>query len=225
MAGERLLSSRHEEVRPWAGFERVENMAGKDILLNYSEVALGLLESYRGSLVRALQIAGLNDDSSRHIADRFQVSSGLYLSLQPQYKKSGVSFREFCRTHGLVNSLADVLTARLGADFRLYRHQEKAIESILNGVATVISTGTGSGKTESFLIPIIDHCVKNRSRGTKAILLYPMNALANDQLSRLKDLTAGTSVTYGVLTGEPLTGWQAICQTHVQTIFDPKMRS
>lgn len=176
-------------------------MSGTDVLLNYSEVALGLLESYLGSLVRALQTAGLGEDASRHVAERFQVSSGLYLSLQPQYKKSAVSFREFCRDRGLTSSLADALTARLGADFRLYRHQEKAIESILAGVPTVISTGTGSGKTESFLIPIIDHCVKNRSRGTKAVLLYPMNALANDQLSRLKDLTAGTSVSYGVLTG------------------------
>lgn len=51
---------------------------------------------------------------------------------------------------------------------------------------SLVTTGTGSGKTECFLYPILDHCWRNRhQRGIKAILLYPMNALANDQARRL----------------------------------------
>jgi len=75
-----------------------------------------------------------------------------------------------------------------------YRHQAKAFRrlSTLHGPAepTLITTGTGSGKTESFLIPVLDHCRRQRARGrhgVKAVLLYPMNALATDQAVRLND--------------------------------------
>jgi hypothetical protein len=51
---------------------------------------------------------------------------------------------------------------------------------------TVVTTGTGSGKTECFLYPILDHCLPPPGEpGIKAILLYPMNALATDQARRL----------------------------------------
>jgi replicative superfamily II helicase len=73
---------------------------------------------------------------------------------------------------------------------------------------TLITTGTGSGKTEAFLIPILDHCRRERragKNGVKAILLYPMNALATDQANRVNDLLiAGDlgSVTAGLYIGE-----------------------
>ncbi len=75
----------------------------------------------------------------------------------------------------------------------LYRHQELAVRAGLAGRPYLVTTGTGSGKTEAFLIPILDHCVRARERGesgVKALLLYPMNALANDQLERLRTLLA-----------------------------------
>lgn len=78
-----------------------------------------------------------------------------------------------------------------------YRHQEAAWErlSTLHGPArpTLVTTGTGSGKTESFLVPILDHCRRERERGrdgVKAVLLYPMNALATDQAQRLNSRLA-----------------------------------
>ncbi|MGW0791217.1 DEAD/DEAH box helicase [Streptomyces sp. NPDC002911] len=77
-------------------------------------------------------------------------------------------------------------------DFTPHRHQELAWErlSTLHGPArpTLVTTGTGSGKTESFLIPLLDHCRREREagrEGVKAILLYPMNALATDQAHRI----------------------------------------
>ena len=77
------------------------------------------------------------------------------------------------------------------AGFTPYGHQAKAFErlSTLHGPAepTLVTTGTGSGKTESFLFPILDHCRRERAAGragVKAVLLYPMNALATDQAQR-----------------------------------------
>ena len=67
----------------------------------------------------------------------------------------------------------------------------------------MVATGTGSGKTEAFLMPIIDHCLRVAAPDTlKAILVYPMNALANDQRDGIRKLLAGTSVSFGVYTGE-----------------------
>ena len=78
-----------------------------------------------------------------------------------------------------------------------YKHQAYAIEkSIVDGKNLLIMTGTGSGKTESFLMPVlaklsIEASTKPQSfgnRAVRALLLYPMNALVNDQLGRLRSM-------------------------------------
>ena len=88
----------------------------------------------------------------------------------------------------------------------VYGHQERAIRSIKQGRTTVISTGTGSGKTEAFLYPIISRCLELRDQhtpaGVTAVLVYPMNALAEDQLERLRGLLAGTGISFGMYVGK-----------------------
>lgn len=90
----------------------------------------------------------------------------------------------------------------------LYVHQENAIRKVVAGRNIVVSTGTGSGKTESFLLPILNSLVAEREAGTlgpgvRALLLYPMNALANDQLKRLRVLLKNLpDITFGRYTGE-----------------------
>jgi len=74
--------------------------------------------------------------------------------------------------------------------FRPYLHQEQAFERLSgrNGPRrnTIVATGTGSGKTECFVLPILDHCYERRGEpGIKAIIIYPMNALATDQAARI----------------------------------------
>lgn len=78
--------------------------------------------------------------------------------------------------------------------FQPYVHQLRAFERLTSRDGhipqpTLITTGTGSGKTEAFLYPILDHCYRHRREpGIKAIILYPMNALASDQAGRLARL-------------------------------------
>ncbi|GAB2622919.1 DEAD/DEAH box helicase [Pseudactinotalea suaedae] len=80
--------------------------------------------------------------------------------------------------------------------FRPYGHQAATfarLSSLTNPrpLPTLVTTGTGSGKTESFLMPILDHVSRAKRQGIdgmKAIILYPMNALANDQAGRLTTL-------------------------------------
>lgn len=90
----------------------------------------------------------------------------------------------------------------------LYTHQEMALMKCLAGKNIVVSTGTGSGKTESFLYPILCELAKEKESGTlnpgvRALLIYPMNALANDQVERLRDILDDyPEITYGSYTGQ-----------------------
>ncbi|MFB7630619.1 DEAD/DEAH box helicase [Streptomyces sp. NPDC056149] len=94
-----------------------------------------------------------------------------------------------------------------------YAHQAEAFARLTSKGGhrpepTLVTTGTGSGKTESFLFPILDHCRREREAGRpgiKAILLYPMNALAGDQADRLGEQLADdqlAEVTAGLYIGE-----------------------
>lgn len=85
-----------------------------------------------------------------------------------------------------------------------YKHQADATRRIMNGEPAVVATGTGSGKTEAFLMPIIDHCLRRKRQGDKvrAIIIYPMNALATDQNRRIRELLRDSGVTFGRYTGE-----------------------
>ncbi len=85
-------------------------------------------------------------------------------------------------------------------------HQEEAIRSVHAGRTTLVSTGTGSGKTEAFLYPIISRCLELQDAGAPpgvvAVLVYPMNALAEDQLDRLRGLLAGRGIPFGMYVGK-----------------------
>jgi DEAD/DEAH box helicase domain-containing protein len=93
--------------------------------------------------------------------------------------------------------------------FKPYVHQKKAYDRILgdNGKSTLIATGTGSGKTECFLYPVLEYCYRRRGEpGIKALIVYPMNALAADQAKRIAELIYNSpelkgNVTAGMYVG------------------------
>ncbi|BAY12979.1 DEAD/DEAH box helicase [Calothrix sp. NIES-2098] len=75
----------------------------------------------------------------------------------------------------------------------LYEHQETAVKAVIQQQENiVVATGTGSGKTECFLIPMLDMLLREEENlsiaGVRALILYPMNALVNDQVKRLRKL-------------------------------------
>lgn len=90
----------------------------------------------------------------------------------------------------------------------LYSHQEESIKLIKSGRSAIITTGTGSGKTESFLFPILNELLYdiekgNNEVGIRAIFLYPMNALVNDQIERIRKILKNCpEITFGFFTGE-----------------------
>ena len=70
---------------------------------------------------------------------------------------------------------------------RLHKHQSDAVEAARSGDDYVLTTGTGSGKSLAYIIPIVDHVLRQGSgKGIRAIVVYPMNALANSQFNELE---------------------------------------
>lgn len=92
-----------------------------------------------------------------------------------------------------------------------YAHQEAAwrrLTSNREAASTLIATGTGSGKTECFLYPLLDHCSRVRqdtkgknAGGIKALVIYPMNALASDQARRFAEIITETPAFVGLRVG------------------------
>ncbi|WP_367363499.1 DEAD/DEAH box helicase, partial [Mesotoga sp.] len=159
-------------------------------------------ESFTDFLISTLNIAdeGLENQLKDLIAyDLLRGSrlvNGPYIYLNRPFVK-GKSIKEFTEALNLDPVLNTVFTYE-----NLHKHQEEAAESIINRHHTIVSTGTGSGKTESFLLPIIDRAKKQREKKLLALLIYPMNALVNDQLRRLRMMLSGTGVTFSRYTGD-----------------------
>lgn len=111
--------------------------------------------------------------------------------------KSGKTWNEL----ELDKRLAQTMEKRSGSK-TAYLHQSEAISHLLSSDATplVVTTGTGSGKTECFLLPVIQNAIEDsanfRRRGLTAILVYPMNALANDQEMRIKEYLQDSGHTH-----------------------------
>ncbi|HZS79795.1 MAG TPA: DEAD/DEAH box helicase [Ktedonobacteraceae bacterium] len=143
----------------------------------------------------------LDDGLRRQIDDKITHENllwkGPYVSLSQPFTK-GASVATLAGEGVLLPATASIFPG-----WTLYDHQERGVRRLVNGQQTVIASSTGSGKTEAFLIPIIDYCLRHKhTPGVKAVLMYPMNALANDQLKRLRRLLRGTGVTFARYTGD-----------------------
>lgn len=168
-------------------FERFSNYAATTLLTNNKEINS--------------QLKGLLRES-----DKF--SKGPIIEATPSYA-TGKSILDLVNEGVLSESFRTFNSTSLPLERPLYIHQERAIRNICSKSRNVVvATGTGSGKTESFIIPIVDHLLRLKSKnqlgpGVKALLLYPMNALANDQMKRLRVLLENEpQINFGIYTGE-----------------------
>ncbi len=128
------------------------------------------------------------------------------IEIVPKYKEE-CSLQDFCNKEGVNLEYNDFINCGLfdsnGAyERKLYTHQYNAIKSAaLERKNIVVTTGTGSGKTECFLLPLIHDLVEesrswakeNRPRAMRAMILYPLNALAEDQMIRLRKALNSTN--------------------------------
>lgn len=139
------------------------------------------------------------------------IAKGPYIELSGSYETTK-SIHQLI-TEGVASPLFDQLEPcpekdkEIPLDRPLYAHQVKALERAMDHKNLVVTTGTGSGKTECFLIPIVNSLLREIEAGTlsnavRAIVIYPMNALANDQIERMRDLLKGyPQIRFGLYNG------------------------
>lgn len=178
---------------------------------NPIEAARVIERSYREYLATTIHFD--DSDLQRQLESILEepgyLAKGPILEAAPPYRK-GKSVSDLVREGLLCKSMLDLGHGDASAfdpNRPLYNHQMAAIEKAAEGRNYAVVTGTGSGKTECFLLPILNDILsefekEGPSPGVRAMILYPMNALANDQLKRLRELLRGTSVTFGRYTGD-----------------------
>lgn len=137
------------------------------------------------------------------------VARGPYLDISGSYQ-AGLSIKDLI-VEGEVSSLFAQLEPipekelEIKLERPLYSHQETALRKANAGRNLVVTTGTGSGKTECFLIPVINALLREQEAGkldhaVRAIVIYPMNALANDQMKRMRSLLKNyPDITFGLV--------------------------
>jgi len=120
------------------------------------------------------------------------------VQLSPAYEP-GETVDELAEAGLLHPTTARIFRRADGSPFRLYRHQVEAVRRAREGRSYVLASGTGSGKSFAYFIPIVDLVARNPGiPGPVAIVVYPMNALVNSQLHALEELKRRYEERYGV---------------------------
>jgi Lhr-like helicase len=194
------------DIRTFDGIEASDAL--KDALFRYYDTPFGLAEPSIQAERRDL----LNRDGG---AWRRPL-----IELRPRYVSSGISVAASARAAGAPSEFAELASAGLVSGVEeLYKHQHDALAAAISaGKDVVITAGTGSGKTESFMLPVLAslvqesaswtgtpalhqdrwwsayngefraqrHGEQGRPAAIRALVLYPMNALVDDQMMRMR---------------------------------------
>ena len=153
--------------------------------------------------IKPFQDEDLRKEFAQAIEARDMLVKGPLVQIALPYKKD-ISIHQLVDEGVLSPRFARLCSNALSYDRLLYTHQVNAIRKAVKGQNIVVSTGTGSGKTEAFLIPILNYLLLEeeartlKQPGVRALLLYPMNALANDQMKRLRQILRNyPTITFG----------------------------
>ena len=159
-----------------------------DILTDYRDFVSSFIhiadERIRAYVERAL-------DEEAHLWPDF------LLQLSPSYQR-GASVDDLAQTGDLHHETARIFRTSQGAAYNLYRHQTEAIAKARLGQSYIVTSGTGSGKSLTYFLPIVDFILRQPPFDrTVAVIVYPMNALVNSQLQALQSLKKNYEERYG----------------------------
>ncbi|WP_049757144.1 DEAD/DEAH box helicase [Ammonifex degensii] len=151
--------------------------------------ASSILEDYKNYVRSFFNIADerVRERVERELFENNALWPEALLQLNPAYETAS-TVEELCRK-GLLHPLcAEIFRQENGQPLRLFRHQQAAVECALRREPFVVTSGTGSGKTLTYLIPIFDAVLRGdpARAGVRAIIVYPMNALVNSQYEALE---------------------------------------
>ncbi len=152
------------------------------------ERLVGDYGSYVGSFIR-IKDARIEEEVKRSLDEGLLWPDPL-IQLNPSFE-AGETVEKLVREGILHGECARVFRAGKedndpGKELRLHRHQAEAIKTARAGHNYVLTTGTGSGKSLSYIVPIVDHVLRRGpGKGIQAVVVYPMNALANSQHGEL----------------------------------------
>ena len=150
-----------------------------------------LIEDYESYIKSFINI---NDDRIREAVDK-ELTEGLLwpdplIQINPNFEP-GRSIDELVNANILHDACRKIFRRKknqndFGDELNLHKHQEDALLTAQKNENYVLTTGTGSGKSLAYMLPIVDSILKHpEKKGIKAIIVYPMNALANSQVGEL----------------------------------------
>lgn len=152
----------------------------------------------------------INDERINNFVQEQFESGALWpdaiLQLNPAYEP-GSTLDELAARGSILKATAEFFRGANGKPLRLYRHQQDAIEIARRSESYVVTTGTGSGKSLTYLIPIVDRVLRTQpeKHRVRAVIVYPMNALINSQLKALEAYGAnnkGNPIRFDRCTGQ-----------------------
>jgi superfamily II DNA/RNA helicase len=163
-----------------------------------------VVDDYRGYVQGFLRVR--NEKVREHVER--ELAGGLlwpepWLSLNPAFEP-GADVQQLAEA-GVLHPGCGRVFQMDGRPLRLHRHQADAVAAARSGASYVLTTGTGSGKSLAYLVPIVDHVLREGSgTGIRAIVVYPMNALANSQEGELAKFLGESDrpVSFALYTGQ-----------------------
>ncbi|SEP88162.1 ATP-dependent helicase YprA, contains C-terminal metal-binding DUF1998 domain [Mycobacterium sp. 88mf] len=165
-----------------------------EVLSDYENFVKGFLE--------------IKDDQIRGKVEK-EIADGLlwpepWLALNPAFE-SGGTVSDLVGKVVLAPEATTIFRDPTGKEITFHRHQTDAFEIANRRESYVLTTGTGSGKSMSYIVPIVDRVLREGSgKGVRAIIVYPMNALANSQRNELEKFLGKTNpkVSFARYTGQ-----------------------
>ncbi|GAB4495769.1 MAG: DEAD/DEAH box helicase [Anaerolineales bacterium] len=150
-----------------------------------------VLNEYRDFVRSFIQIADerIRAFVNHELDNTMRLWPDFLLQVSPAYERTA-NVDELAQSGSLHPETARIFRSPHGAPYTLYRHQQQALEKARRGESYIVTSGTGSGKSLTYFLPIVQYLLSqvDAPKRTIALIVYPMNALVNSQLQALETL-------------------------------------